>query len=478
MLATLQLRAGAPRARPRRASCRRDGRSPHDSVLVPAGEFVLGVNAAEEPSSLDNERPRTRRRRPRVPHRPRPRDQRRVAGVRRGRRLRPAELWSDARLGAPARGRARAARSPGAPTAPARGSASSRTSRPTSRCSTSATSRPRPSPLGRAPGCPPRSSGRRPAPGTRQRGRRRRWPWGDGRPRRARQPRRRRAAPRAGGCATRPARRRTGSSSSSATSGSGRPRLRAVARVQPDALRAVQRAVLRRRLPRAARWLVGDGGVDGPAVVPQLGPPVPPADLHRRPPRLGRLMCRHLAWFGAPRSVASLVLDPDHGLLTQSWAPAPAGARHGQRRRLGHRAAPRGRGSGRPWRSDKPIWSDTNLASMAPHLVAGRVIAAVRSATEGMPADATAAAPFLHDGWLVSHNGRVDRARRRSQPRRRVRLRRGAARRAGRRRGSRARGRHPARHRRRRPRRTSQPAAAVTGPAARHALGRHAVRAA
>jgi glutamine amidotransferase len=33
----------------------------------------------------------------------------------------------------------------------------------------------------------------------------------------------------------------------------------------------------------------------------------------------------------------------------------------------------------------------------------------VRSASEGMPADATAAAPFLHDGWLVSHNGRVAR---------------------------------------------------------------------
>ena len=26
-----------------------------------------------------------------------------------------------------------------------------------------------------------------------------------------------------------------------------------------------------------------------------------------------------------------------------------------------------------------------------------------------MPPDETAAAPFLHDGWLVSHNGRVDR---------------------------------------------------------------------
>ena len=32
-------------------------------------------------------------------------------------------------------------------------------------------------------------------------------------------------------------------------------------------------------------------------------------------------MCRHLAWLGTSRSVASLVLDPPHGLLVQSYAP-------------------------------------------------------------------------------------------------------------------------------------------------------------
>ncbi|KQZ88008.1 ergothioneine biosynthesis protein EgtC [Phycicoccus sp. Root563] len=121
-------------------------------------------------------------------------------------------------------------------------------------------------------------------------------------------------------------------------------------------------------------------------------------------------MCRHLAWFGAPRSVASLVLDADHGLLTQSWAPRRQAHGTVNADGWGIGLHPEGGGAAARWRSDKPIWSDTNLASMAPHLVAGRVIAAVRSATEGMPADATAAAPFLHDGWLVSHNGRVDRA--------------------------------------------------------------------
>ena len=120
-------------------------------------------------------------------------------------------------------------------------------------------------------------------------------------------------------------------------------------------------------------------------------------------------MCRHLAWFGAPRSVASLVLEPGHGLLTQSWAPRRQAHGTVNADGWGIGLHPDGAGGAARWRSDNPIWSDVNLASMAPHLVAGRVVAAVRSATEGMPADATAAAPFLHDGWLVSHNGRVAR---------------------------------------------------------------------
>ena len=32
-------------------------------------------------------------------------------------------------------------------------------------------------------------------------------------------------------------------------------------------------------------------------------------------------MCRHLAWLGRPRSLASLVLEPPSSLLVQSYAP-------------------------------------------------------------------------------------------------------------------------------------------------------------
>ena len=121
-------------------------------------------------------------------------------------------------------------------------------------------------------------------------------------------------------------------------------------------------------------------------------------------------MCRHQAWLGDPRSIAALVLEPEHGLLRQSYQP-----RRQQRGLLN--ADGWGIGlhvAGRPepvrWRSAKPMWGDASLASVAPLLSAGCVLAAVRSATVGMPMDESAAAPFTDGRWLLSHNGRVDRS--------------------------------------------------------------------
>jgi iron(II)-dependent oxidoreductase len=56
MLATHQLRQGVPLLGGGRALPDGSG-APHDSVLVAGGEFVLGVDADDEPWSLDNERP-------------------------------------------------------------------------------------------------------------------------------------------------------------------------------------------------------------------------------------------------------------------------------------------------------------------------------------------------------------------------------------------------------------------------------------
>lgn len=119
-------------------------------------------------------------------------------------------------------------------------------------------------------------------------------------------------------------------------------------------------------------------------------------------------MCRHLAWLGEPRTLASLVLDPPSGLQTQAYAPRrqKRGLLNADGWGVGFRDST---GELRRWRSDRPLWNDASFASIAPALSSGSVLAAVRSATVGMPADETAAAPFTDGTWLLSHNGKVSR---------------------------------------------------------------------
>jgi gamma-glutamyl hercynylcysteine S-oxide hydrolase len=121
-------------------------------------------------------------------------------------------------------------------------------------------------------------------------------------------------------------------------------------------------------------------------------------------------MCRHQAWLGDPRTVASLVLEPECGLVRQSYAP-----RRQARGRLnadgwGVGFYPPGTDEPVRWRSAMPLWGDASFASVAPVLSSGAVLAAVRSATVGMPMDESAAAPFTDGRWLLSHNGKVDRS--------------------------------------------------------------------
>jgi len=123
------------------------------------------------------------------------------------------------------------------------------------------------------------------------------------------------------------------------------------------------------------------------------------------------------------------LLQPAHGLLVQSYAPRrqrhgsmnadgwgvgffadsrPDPARQlddiGQRAGAGQRLVPA------RWRSSRPLWGDMSFASVAPVISSTCVVAAVRSASTGMPLDETAVAPFQSGQWLLSHNGIVDRA--------------------------------------------------------------------
>jgi len=120
-------------------------------------------------------------------------------------------------------------------------------------------------------------------------------------------------------------------------------------------------------------------------------------------------LCRHQAWLGEPRTLAELVLRPEQGLLRQSWQPRrqKSGLLNADGWGVGLFVA------GRPdpvrWRSTTPLWTDSSFASVAQVLSSGAVLAAVRSATVGMPIDETATAPFTDGTWLLSLNGKVDR---------------------------------------------------------------------
>jgi glutamine amidotransferase len=117
-------------------------------------------------------------------------------------------------------------------------------------------------------------------------------------------------------------------------------------------------------------------------------------------------MCRHLAYAGPAIPPARLLFDAPHSLSRQSWAPRDM--------RGGGTINADGFGVG--WftpagpvryRRATPLWSDTTLPALAASFAVTGLLAAVRSATVGMPVTETAAAPFGGGPWLFSHNGKV-----------------------------------------------------------------------
>ncbi|MCM6777186.1 ergothioneine biosynthesis protein EgtC [Nocardia sp. CDC159] len=154
-------------------------------------------------------------------------------------------------------------------------------------------------------------------------------------------------------------------------------------------------------------------------------------------------MCRHLGYLGAPIPVGALLTRGPHSLRTQAWAPRdmrgggtinadgfgvawwiPAAAASPETGNVGTRAHggptdARGSGGGADaiaaseplvvsrYRNAAPIWTDPAVDEVLPQLRSPAVLAAVRSATVGMPVERTACAPFAHGRWAFSHNGAI-----------------------------------------------------------------------
>ncbi|MFG1784837.1 ergothioneine biosynthesis protein EgtC [Rhodococcus oryzae] len=122
-------------------------------------------------------------------------------------------------------------------------------------------------------------------------------------------------------------------------------------------------------------------------------------------------MCRHLGYLGPPRAVGELITAGSHSLRDQSWAPRDM-RRGGTINADGFGAAWWQGDPGSPdgvqaYRNPVPMWADPAVDGVLGQVRSGAVLAAVRSATVGMPLERAACAPFTGDGWALSHNGRI-----------------------------------------------------------------------
>jgi predicted glutamine amidotransferase len=118
-------------------------------------------------------------------------------------------------------------------------------------------------------------------------------------------------------------------------------------------------------------------------------------------------MCRFTLYLGPPIRLESLLIDPSHSLIMQSFRSA-------------EREEPlNGDGFGVGWyapdqnerpalfRSITPAWNNANLRSLASVVSSPCVMAHVRAASAGMPVSEVNCHPFQHDRYLFMHNGHV-----------------------------------------------------------------------
>ena len=120
-------------------------------------------------------------------------------------------------------------------------------------------------------------------------------------------------------------------------------------------------------------------------------------------------MCRIVAHLGGERaSLSSLVLEPEHSLLVQSYAPKEmmSGVVNADGFGTGW-YAPEVDGEPAVYRSNVPLWADRSFGSIAPKVRSATVLAAVRSATPGLPAEESGVPPFASGPYLFAHNGAI-----------------------------------------------------------------------
>jgi gamma-glutamyl hercynylcysteine S-oxide hydrolase len=125
-------------------------------------------------------------------------------------------------------------------------------------------------------------------------------------------------------------------------------------------------------------------------------------------------MCRMVAYLGGPEvTLSSLVLEPEHSLLVQSYAPKEmmSGVVNADGFGVGW-YAPWSGDEPAVYRSDGPLWSDRSFASIAPKIRARAILGAARSATPGLPVEESGTPPFASGPFMFAHNGAIEDFRR------------------------------------------------------------------
>src|ERR671932_554690 len=120
-------------------------------------------------------------------------------------------------------------------------------------------------------------------------------------------------------------------------------------------------------------------------------------------------MCRMVAYLGGPEvTLSSIVLEPEHSLLVQSYAPKEmmSGVVNVDGFGVGW-YVPEIDEEPAVYRSNGPLWSDRSFAGISPKIQARNLFAAVRSATPGLPVEESGVPPFASGPYLFAHNGAI-----------------------------------------------------------------------
>lgn len=124
-------------------------------------------------------------------------------------------------------------------------------------------------------------------------------------------------------------------------------------------------------------------------------------------------MCRMIGYLGEQETtLASLVFEPEHSLLVQSYAPEEmlSGVVNADGFGVGWYA---------PWsgeepavyRSNQSLWADRTFAGIASKIRSTSIFAAVRSATPGLPVEESGVPPFASGPFTFMHNGAIENFR-------------------------------------------------------------------